>query len=121
MSTKISVGAATMGIGLFHNVVGLVVGWVPLGDILRDGLVNAVDPIPLRMAIFWFEGFGALLMLMGATWWWMERQGLVLPRFAAVGVAAVSVLGAVCMPVSGFYTMLPVAALIWQRAGVSEA
>jgi hypothetical protein len=114
-------GAVTLGIGVFHNLIGVALGWGPLAEIVGDGLFNAVDPFPLRMAIFWFEGFGALLMLMGATWWWIERQGLVLPRFVAVGAALIALLGAFFMPISGFYTLLPVAAVIWRRAGTVPA
>ncbi|MFT6821927.1 MAG: hypothetical protein ACJATT_005761 [Myxococcota bacterium] len=110
-------GAATVGIGVVHNLIGVALGWGPLAEIVGDGLFNAVDPFPWRMAIFWFEAFGVLLMLMGATWWWMERQGLVLPRFVAVGVALIALLGAFFMPISGFYTFLPVAAVLWHRAG----
>lgn len=115
---RVTAGAMVVGIGVLHNVVGLLVGWPHLEAILGDGYVAAVpDDAPWRMAIFWFLWFGWMLMILGASWHWAERRGLVLPRWLGALFVGMGVAGGVAMPASGFWLVLPVGWLVWHRAG----
>lgn len=104
-------GLALASIGVVHCLVGLAVGLEPLQEIVADGVFAAVnDDQPWRMAIFWFEQFGILLLIIGAQWHWMDRHGGA-PRWVGAAVLAMCATGIVCMPASGFWLAVPVG--IW--------
>lgn len=112
-----TVGSWVFAVGVFHNVVGLALGAEPLLDILASGMFASVrDDHPWRMAIFWFEAFGFLLMLLGASWHWVERQGVAPPRWLAVALLGLGAFGVFFMPVSGFWTLFLLAAHAWRRS-----
>lgn len=109
-------GGWVAAIGGFHCLVILIMGWEPLVAIVADGVVGAVpDDEPLRMAAFWSQFFGLVLAVLGATWHALERQQLAIPRSSAVGLFLVGLAGVVVMPISGFWLVLPVAALAARR------
>lgn len=113
---SVTAGAIMLGIGIVHNVFAIVVGGDHIMDIVAAGGFNAVqDHQPFRMAIFWFAWSGWLMMLLGALMRWVENQGIALPGWFAIGLAAFGVSGAFFIPASGFYTILPVAWLVWSR------
>ena len=117
----VTTGGWLMVIAVIHNTMGLFFGSEPLTEIwLEGGFGTVTDDQPWRMAIFWFMGFGLLLFLIGATWHWIERQGLRLPRSAAVGLVLTSLFGIFFIPVSGFWLVLAVAAQLWYRTGIEK-
>ena len=83
---------------------------------MADGWVDAVpDDAPLRMAIFWFLWFGGSLFLVGAAWRQLELTGGRIPGWHGAGLGLVALLGALAMPVSGFWLALPLAAIVMWR------
>lgn len=114
-------GTWIMAVGVLHQAVGLLVGWEHLVDIAaHGGFATVTDDHPFRLAIFWFFAFGFLIMVVGSLARTVETAGLVLPRSFALTLAGVAVFGVFFMPLSGFWTMFAVAALVWQRAGTPE-
>ena len=114
---RVSAGVLLLAIGVVHNVVGVLVGWPWLLEILADGYVAAVpDDAPWRMAIFWFLWFGWALMLVGAAWARIERSGDTIPGWQGTGLALLVLAGGLAMPISGFWLGLPVAGLVWWRS-----
>jgi hypothetical protein len=102
--------------GWLHTVVGIFLLWGILGDIVEAGVFNAVEPHFDRGAAVWFlfSGFFMLLLayLMG---WVIKEKGMELPRALAWYLLALSVLGIILMPISGFWLALPQVWIILSR------
>lgn len=125
---RMTVGALLVGIGIVHNLVGIAfgLGWLPppkgatpmapLVDIVRAGVVGAVEPDPWRMIFFWFVMTGFAMMLAGLAAHAIERAGLRLSVSFAFSVAAFSVIGIVLIPASGFWLGLMPAGLALARS-----
>jgi len=120
-------GALLGWIGILHNAVGLVMGLgvisleghegrAPLVEIVRAGVVNGVEPDPLRSLFFWFVFFGWVAILLGTLMSWVERRGEQLPASLGYGLGALALSGGLMIPASGFWLVLPVAWLVIRRA-----
>ncbi|MGF1504896.1 MAG: DUF6463 family protein [Anaerolineae bacterium] len=106
-------GYVLFAIGIVHQIVGLLIYGPVLLTILEAGIVNTiVPPYWDRNAAFWFFVTGFFLMKYGLlAQWLLEHHGAV-PRFSGGGLLALCVVGVVMMPASGFWLLLPVAALL---------
>jgi hypothetical protein len=111
----IKAGSLVSGIATVHCVVGVMLAPAPLRAILTNGVVGAVDPHLDRIAIFWFMFFGVLMLLLGEALRLWERT-TDLPASIGYGFGALSLAGAIAMPVSGFWLGLVPAALIVVRS-----
>jgi hypothetical protein len=128
---RVTAGAWVVVIGVVHTAVGLLLGLglvqdpsvpqangrAPVLEMLGGGVVNAVQPDLLRMVLFWFLFFGFVLLMLGSLMRWAERQGMVLPRSVGWQLAVLGLSGGLLIPESGFWLVLPVAALVLYRAG----
>ena len=114
-------GQFLLAVGLLHLVVGGLVYAQPLADIGGDGFFNAVDGHVDRDAAFWFMLSGVLLVILGQLTSWAQRRTGTLPRPLGWSLLAVSAVGALLMPFSGIWLLLPpaVLALAAARAGGS--
>jgi hypothetical protein len=112
-------GSVLIGIGVLHQVVGLASGLgalpMPGGErrnlvveILRGGIVGAIEPDPMRMTFFWFVFFGFAVLILGGMMHRLERAGQALPASLGWQLAALALFGGLCVPVSGFWLALPV-------------
>lgn len=111
-----SPGRLLLAIGLLHIGLGLAKAGIPAGAILRDGVVNAVEPHPERESWFWYMQTGWAMILVGQIAIWAERRGDTLPpRFGwqLLGIASV---GVVLMPLSGFWAIFVPAAVALRAA-----
>jgi hypothetical protein len=120
MRSPLSAGTALIAIGVLHTAVGLALGATPVGAILRDGYVGAVEGHMDRMATAWFLLFGFVLMLAGDAIRTIEQLPAPVPPRLAYALAAIALLGGVAMPVSGFWLALIPVALILRRARLSQ-
>ncbi|NDJ77949.1 MAG: hypothetical protein GYB65_16995, partial [Chloroflexi bacterium] len=99
-----------------HCVVGLFFYAKPLGEIARAGFFNAADKTPARDGAFWFMFTGAMLLLLGEVVRWTHKRTGTLPASLGWGFLALSVVGALMMPVSGFWLVIPVSGLLLRAA-----
>lgn len=114
---RIWIGRWTMFVAAGHTVVGLLAGWKVAGGVVERGVFNAVGSDPMTGFIVWFLLFGAVLALLGMAITAIERSGqLALARPLGFGLLALTTLGVVLMPVSGFWLMYP-AVVSLLRAG----
>jgi hypothetical protein len=105
-----------MAIAAIHTGVGLSLTdfRVQLFDFFRGGAFNAVPHTlvpptmvsPARDAVFWFFFTGFALFVLGQLVDAWERKGVALPRLLGWELIALSVTGAVLMPISGFGVFL---------------
>jgi len=106
-----------VGVALFHEA---------LAAIARDGLVNAVHPqllergvVPYfeREAAFWFMLYTPILVLIGVvTRRALEVRDVVLLRFIGWTLLATGGVGAVAMPISGFWIVVALGWLVLRAA-----
>jgi len=105
------VGELLMATGVLHTLVGLRAFRAPLAAISRDGVVGAVARAPERRLAVWFLLFGLSTMQLGGLTRWAHRRTGTLPAFHGRALLGISGLGALLMPRSGFWLVLPQAAL----------
>jgi hypothetical protein len=112
-----------VAIGVGHALLGPLVFREPLGAMLREGLVNTIGPVGDfdREAAFWFLVFSATLILWGQLVAHAQARGDA-RVLAVVGwnMLAVGAIGALVMPVSGFWMVVALAPLVL-RAGRRRA
>ncbi len=94
-----------MAISVIHASFGLWYGRGALSGIVADGVINAVDPHMDRNAVFWFLFASPTLWILGQLIVWLDRRGLRPPIWLGVQLLAVTIAGAVLMPVSGFWLL----------------
>ena len=102
---KAWLGKSFVLIGAAHTVVGLVAGHTVLAQMAREGLINTVVMQYDRNAVFWFLFTGFVLILFGALVDWAERAVGLLPRFLGPSMLALTIVGVVIMPQSGFWLL----------------
>ena len=105
------VGELLIATGVLHTLVGLRAFRALLTAIGRDGVVGAVARAPERRLAFWFLLFGLLTMQLGGLTRWAQRRTGTLPAFHGRALLGISGLGVLLMPRSGFWLVLPQAAL----------
>ena len=103
-------GPWLLAVSALHTAVALAMFRPVLHEMLERGIFNTVGEDPMRGAVVWFVLFGAVLALLGLTVTKVERVApQVSLRSLGAGLLALTVLGVVLMPVSGFWLVLPVA------------
>ena len=111
----IRAGSLVTGIAAVHCVAGVALAPAPLGAIFTNGVIGAIDPHVDRIAIFWFMFFGLLMLVLGEALRVWESTATV-PANVGYAFGALSLVGAIAMPVSGFWLGLVPAALIVVRS-----
>ena len=101
-------GRWLLAVAAVHTVFAAVVFAAPIGAMVRRGLYDTVNDDTLRGAVAWFVLFGAALAIAGLAVDQLERVGAPL-RGTGVALLAMTALGIVLMPASGFWLALPVA------------
>ena len=107
------IGKYIAGVGIVHSVFGLVVFRSTFAELIRDGLVNTVNGQPEREFAFWFVAIGLFWVLLGALIDQYERGGHSLPGFLGWALGALTLTGALMMPLSGWWLFfIPALALV---------
>lgn len=106
------IGLAVILIGLAHVLYVVVAKSGPWVTIVRDGVVNAVEPYPEREAAVWSLWFGVFVATAGALIATIQARGQHAPAFAGWALLAMGLLGGILMPFSGFWAGIPLGLLI---------
>jgi hypothetical protein len=121
---KLTNGKLLVSIGVVHTLFGITFGAGVAGplagrnlfaEVVAGGVVGTIDSDPWRGLVFWFLFFGFMAMLLGQLMHRMERAGHELPRELGWLLGALTVVGIVLMPASGFWLVLPVALRMLRR------
>lgn len=106
------VGIFLMATAVIHTAIGFALFAQPWLDIWNAGILNSIDPHYDRATAFWFAFFGVLLWMLGQLVQWVQNRFGELPHSLGWWLMGLGVAGAAFMPVSGFWLVLPQAALI---------
>ena len=102
------IGIWLMTIAVAHTLVGSIVFFRPLQDIILDGVYNAVGGDFARKTAVWFLTVGFLLFLFGAVIDYLERQKFKFnSRSIGLVFFIISATGVILIPNSGFWLLLP--------------
>ena len=103
-----AIGHAVVGVALFHDAYAAI---------LRDGFLDAVAPHADRMVAFWFLLFSPVCFLLGQV----VTRAIAhedKPLIALLGwyVLGLGVVGAMGLPVSGFWLLIAIGVLMLRSA-----
>ena len=112
MNFSRNTGNLLMATGIIHNLAGVVMGWRVLIDIGASGFFNSINNEMDRNAIFWFLFAGFMMIIMGKLMQHYLEADWNLPMWLGISLLALSLVGCVMMPVSGFWLVIPQAILI---------
>ena len=104
-------------VGMIHVAVGAILFSDVLADIWNAGLINSVSEEMDRNAAFWFMFVGFLFIYLG--WHWQEQMrlnGRPPSKFTAAGMTVMIAAGLAIMPMSGFWLLLPLCAIMLHSA-----
>ena len=120
MRSRRWIGRAILAIAALHTLFGLTVFAGPVMAMVSDGLFNTVGANPMRAAVSWFLISGFFMPTTGMVIDQMEAAGLQY-KLALTGwvLLAITVLGILLMPASGFWLML-VPAIFAIRSGYAR-
>lgn len=105
-------GLWLLAVAAVHTAFAAIAFLPQWKDIVRHGVFDSVGSDPLRGAVAWFGLFGAALALLGWAIVLLERSpapASTALRPLGMGVLALTLLGLVLMPASGFWLALPAA------------
>ncbi|HEX6241252.1 MAG TPA: DUF6463 family protein [Polyangiales bacterium] len=123
---KLRVSHLLLATGCLHQLVGLLGGVgiidmpgaeqrAPLAEIVRAGVLDAVEPDLARASLIWFVLFGFVVLMLGDMSRRWELRGVPLPVALGYQLLALSLLGVVLFPMSGFWLCIPQALwIIWR-------
>ena len=112
-------GPWLIAVAALHTAFATVVFQPQLQEIVRRGVFDSVGTDPMLGAVAWFVLFGVLFALLGWAILLIERNAALAPvslRAMGVGMLALTLLGIVLMPASGFWLALPPALALCMRS-----
>ena len=113
---RVWIGHWLMAVAALHTLFALLVFQQPLLGIAQRGVFNSVGQDAMTAASVWFLLFGAVLALLALAITPLERGGDAQTlRRLGFGVLAMSTLGIVLMPASGFWLALPAGLALLRR------
>lgn len=117
-------GPWMLAVAALHTLYAAVMFPDQLQEIARRGVFNSVQKDPAVGAVVWFVLFGVLFALLGWAILLIERHAAVAPaplRTLGIGLLALTVLGIVLMPASGFWLALPPALALCTTRSLAPA
>lgn len=104
---KIWIGKSVIVIGILHTVVGIIVFYNVLFLLISERLFNTItlNQQPNREATFWFLITGFALLIIGGLIDYIEQNNLDSPTFLPWSFLSITVMGAIIMPISGFWLL----------------
>jgi hypothetical protein len=108
-------GHLLMAIGVLDLLYVLVFHFRQFVFIAQDGFFDAVELGPAhldREVAFWHLTFGITVLILGGLVRWTQARTGTLPAFLGWSLLVLGSLGAVLVPVSGFWAVPPLAVLM---------
>src|SRR5712692_9198137 len=105
-------GWLLMTIGVTHILFVVWVGRGPLLAVVQDRFFRALFPHHDRLEIFWSLCFGVMAFFLGQLISRSEARGVRTPAVLGWELLALGLVGAVLMPVSGWWLVTLIGALI---------
>lgn len=113
---NIWIGRWLIAVAVVHTAFAIVVFKDVLLAVLQRGVFNSVGSDPMTAAVVWFVLFGIALFICGIAVHALERSAAPVPKSLAWSLLAMTLLGVVLMPSSGFWLAFPPAiALLLRR------
>lgn len=112
MNLSKNTGNLLIATGVLHNIIGFVMGWSVLTEIVKSGFINSINDEMDRNAIFWFLFAGFMMMSLGKLMQDCLESDWRLPKWLGTTLLILSLIGCIMMPVSGFWLVVPQAILI---------
>ena len=120
-STRLTLaGGLLIGVAIVHAVFGAWFGRGSLYAMFGDGVVASVGLQGERGLVFWFLLMSPLLLLIGQLCLFLAERGIAPPRWLGFEVLLLTVACALLMPVSGFWLLLPPAALLLRASAAQR-
>ncbi|MDR2870543.1 MAG: DUF6463 family protein [Deferribacteraceae bacterium] len=99
--------------GIIHTAVGLMFGWSAHVEIIRAGLFNTIAQSIEHSYAFWFLICGFIIISFGQILHhYIKRDQRPAPLFFGYSMLIFAILGAIVIPVSGFWLFIPQALII---------
>ncbi|MBB4841635.1 hypothetical protein HNP55_000130 [Paucibacter oligotrophus] len=115
-SSRAWIGHWLLAVALLHTLASALWFGPTLQAMWQQGLFNTVGADALRGAVSWFVLFGVLLALLAMAITPLERAGQAPAlRRLGWGTMALTALGLLLMPLSGFWLALPAALALLRK------
>ena len=116
------IGRWLIAVSVVHTLFAAVVFRSTLSSIIQRGVFNTVGEDPMLGAVVWFVLFGVALFICGLAVSALEQStSNPLPLSLGWSLLALSVLGVVLMPASGFWLAFPPALAILLRRSRTQS
>ena len=110
------IGRWLIAVSAAHTLFAIFVFHSTLSSIIERGVFNTIGNDPMTGAVVWFVLFGVVLFICGLAVSALEKSSPnPLPTSLGWSLLALSILGVVLMPASGFWLVLPPALAIFLR------
>jgi Family of unknown function (DUF6463) len=111
------IGKWLIGVSVLHTAFAAIVFGNVLISIATQGFFNTVGKDPTIAAAVWFVLFGAVVFISGLAISGLEQTSSApVPKSIGWSLLALSVVGIVLMPASGFWLVIPPAVAILIKA-----
>ena len=98
---------------MIHILFAVARGWDVYREIFSGKLINAIGTDLQRAFTFWFLMTGILLIVLGETLqYYLKREQRPAPQFLGYALLAISLIGCILIPLSGFWLFIPQAFII---------
>ncbi|BAY86760.1 hypothetical protein NIES267_62710 [Calothrix parasitica NIES-267] len=102
---------------IIHVIVGIWIYEEQLAAIINNGFFNSVAPNPFapdfaREDAFWFMTLTAFLIILAQLCFWADSHKITLPESIGWNLLITSIIGAIAIPISGFWLLMVPACLI---------
>jgi hypothetical protein len=106
-------GIFLLATGILHSISAVLLFGEGLQAIICGGLLDAVGDDDARGLAFWFLICGITLIFLGQVLhYYIKREQKPAPLFLGYYMLALTVVGCIVVPVSGFWLFLPQALII---------
>ncbi len=102
---------------IIHVIVGFWIYGEALSEIISNGFFNSVAPNPFapnfaREDAFWFMTLTTFFMILAQLCLWAHSRKIALPGSIGWTLLITSIIGAIAIPISGFWLLMVPAVLI---------